>query len=265
MYDRWLLRADAEQTWRGRALTCAAVGVMVVVVVVHGAARDRAGDLSRVVLDARRRGRGRGRRGRGRSRAARRGRIGRRGGRSVSGRRSRDGRGGRGGRRRPRGRGVVVVGVARVLSVRDGGGGGGAGVGGSGGNTCRARGRWGQNRFGRGRVSLAERRDGARAGAGWGRGGLGNRRTTGSGRRGVVRTRLLRDHVQGVGRVGSGTPEIALDHGLKVSEDDVVDGELPFEVRTHLALHLVDLAEVEHALSDDRPGFVAVSVVADDF
>ena len=55
---------------------------------------------------------------------------------------------------------------------------------------------WGQNRFGRGRVSLAEGRNGARAGARWGRGGLGNRRTTTrSGRRIVVRTCLLRDHV----------------------------------------------------------------------
>ena len=160
---------------------------------------------------------------------------------------------------------VVVVGVARVLGVRDGGGGGGAGVGGSGGNVYRARGRWGQNWFGRGRVSLTERRDGARAGAGWGRGRLGNRRTTGSGRRGVGRTRLLRDHVQGVGWVVTRAPEIALDHGLKVGENDVVDGELPLEVRTHLALHLVDLAKVEHALSDDRPGLVAVSVAADDF
>ena len=67
----------------------------------------------------------------------------------------------------------------------------------------------------------------------------------------------------GVGRVGSGAPEIALDHGLKAGEGDVVHGELQFE-RTHLALRLVDLAEVEHALSDDRPGFVAVSVVADE-
>ena len=98
-----------------------------------------------------------------------------------------------------------------------------------------------------------------------GRGGLGNRRSTGSGRRSVVRTRLLGDHVQGVGRVGTGVPEIALDHGLKVGENDVVDGELPFEVRTHLTLHLIDLAKVEHALSDDRPGLVAVSVVTDDF
>ena len=58
---------------------------------------------------------------------------------------------------------------------------------------------------------------------------------------------------------------IALDHGLEVGEDGVIDGELPFEVRTHLAFHLVDLAKIEHVLSDDRPGLVAVGIVADDF
>ena len=57
--------------------------------------------------------------------------------------------------------------------------------------------------------------------------------------RSVVRqVRLLRDHVQGVRRVGTGAPKIALDHGLKIGEDGVVDGELPFKVRTHLLFHL---------------------------
>ena len=56
---------------------------------------------------------------------------------------------------------------------------------------------------------------------------------------------------------------IALDHGLEIGEDGVVDGELPFKVRTHLVFHLVDLAKAEHTLSDGGPGLVAVDVVAD--
>ena len=36
-----------------------------------------------------------------------------------------------------------------------------------------------------------------------------------------------------------------------------------FEILAHLALHLVDLPELEHALADDRPGLVGVGVVAD--
>jgi hypothetical protein len=58
--------------------------------------------------------------------------------------------------------------------------------------------------------------------------------------------------------------EISLDHGFKVGEDGVVDGEFPFEIATHFALHLVDLAEAEHALSDDTPRLVGVGIVTDD-
>jgi hypothetical protein len=47
-----------------------------------------------------------------------------------------------------------------------------------------------------------------------------------------------------------------LDHCLEVAENSIVDGEFPVEVAAHLALHLVDLAESEHALSDDAPRFV---------
>ena len=68
-----------------------------------------------------------------------------------------------------------------------------------------------------------------------------------------------------MGRVWSRTPEAVLDHGLKISKNGIIDGEVPFEVSTHLAFHLVDLAKVEHALGDDQPGLVAVGIVAHDF
>jgi hypothetical protein len=54
------------------------------------------------------------------------------------------------------------------------------------------------------------------------------------------------------------------DLGGELVEDGAVDVELPVEVRAHLALYLVDLAEREHALADDGPGLVRVRVVADD-
>lgn len=44
-----------------------------------------------------------------------------------------------------------------------------------------------------------------------------------------------------------------------------IEVELPLEVRTHLALHLVDLLERKHALADNTPALVAVCVVANDF
>lgn len=54
------------------------------------------------------------------------------------------------------------------------------------------------------------------------------------------------------------------DHRLEVAEIVRLDVEDPLEVPTHLALHLVDLAEGEHTLTDDAPGLVRVGVVADD-
>lgn len=40
--------------------------------------------------------------------------------------------------------------------------------------------------------------------------------------------------------------------------------ELPLEVRAHLALHLVGLAQREEVLADDGPGLIRVRVVTDD-
>jgi len=39
---------------------------------------------------------------------------------------------------------------------------------------------------------------------------------------------------------------------------------VPLQIRAHFALHLVDFPEREHALTDDTPRLVRVSVVADD-
>jgi len=110
--------------------------------------------------------------------------------------------------------------------------------------------------LGEGRVSLEE---GNRPCARWRERGKGTR-VGSDGDNG-----LRRYHIEGVCRVGTGTPKIVLDHRFELGEGGVVDGELPLEIRAHLALHLVDLAKIEHALSDDGPRIVPVSVVADDF
>ena len=47
------------------------------------------------------------------------------------------------------------------------------------------------------------------------------------------------------------TSEVALDHRFEVDKNGVVNSKLPLEIQAHLALHLVDFAKVEHALSDD--------------
>jgi hypothetical protein len=39
---------------------------------------------------------------------------------------------------------------------------------------------------------------------------------------------------------------------------------LPFKVRTHFPLHLVNLSKREHALASDAPGLVGVCIIAND-
>jgi hypothetical protein len=56
-----------------------------------------------------------------------------------------------------------------------------------------------------------------------------------------------------------------LTHGFEGAKDRLINGKLPIEERTDLALDLVHLVKVEHALSRDRPRLVAVCVAADDF
>jgi hypothetical protein len=43
-----------------------------------------------------------------------------------------------------------------------------------------------------------------------------------------------------------------------------LDVENPFEIRAHLALHLVDLLEGVQVLANDAPRLVRVSIVAND-
>lgn len=64
--------------------------------------------------------------------------------------------------------------------------------------------------------------------------------------------------------VGPRAGEVAAHLRLEVTQDRGLDVKLPLEVAAHLALHLVDLAEGEHALAHDAPGFVGVGVVTDD-
>ena len=51
---------------------------------------------------------------------------------------------------------------------------------------------------------------------------------------------------------------------LEIVQDRGLDVELALEIAAHLALHLVGLAEGEHALIHDAPGLVRVGVVTDD-
>jgi hypothetical protein len=56
-----------------------------------------------------------------------------------------------------------------------------------------------------------------------------------------------------------------LDHRFEILEYGLVNCQLPLEITTHLAFYLINLAQGKHALSNDTPGLVRVSVVADDF
>jgi hypothetical protein len=65
-------------------------------------------------------------------------------------------------------------------------------------------------------------------------------------------------------RVGTWTFEIPPNHGLEFLERAGLDVELPFQVGTHFALHLVNLPKGKHTLTNDAPGLVGISIIADD-
>lgn len=54
------------------------------------------------------------------------------------------------------------------------------------------------------------------------------------------------------------------DHQFKFYKCGGFDIELPFQVGAHLLFHLVDLPKHKHSLTDNTPGLVGVSVIADD-
>jgi hypothetical protein len=64
--------------------------------------------------------------------------------------------------------------------------------------------------------------------------------------------------------VGAQTLEVLPDHQFEVLKCCGVYVKLPLQVGAHLTLHLVDLPERKHSLTDDAPGFVGVCVIADD-
>jgi len=49
----------------------------------------------------------------------------------------------------------------------------------------------------------------------------------------------------------------------KITECGGIDVELPLQVGAHLMSHLVDLPECKHALANDTPRLVGISIVAD--
>jgi hypothetical protein len=63
--------------------------------------------------------------------------------------------------------------------------------------------------------------------------------------------------------IGTWSGEGRTESAFKFAEMIRLDVELPVQVGAHLAFHLVDLTESEHALADDAPRLVAVSVVTD--
>jgi hypothetical protein len=67
-----------------------------------------------------------------------------------------------------------------------------------------------------------------------------------------------------VSRIGTRSLEVLPNHGLELLERARLHVQLPLEVRTHLPLHLVDLPERKHPLTDDAPGLVGVGVIAYD-
>ena len=70
------------------------------------------------------------------------------------------------------------------------------------------------------------------------------------------------DGLKDICRVWPWASEILANHVFEFLEGARFNIQLPIEILAHLAFHLVDLAELEHALADDRPGLVRVGVIA---
>ena len=68
-----------------------------------------------------------------------------------------------------------------------------------------------------------------------------------------------------IGRIGAWASKVLVDHVLKFLEGAGLDIKLLVEILAHLALHLVDLPQLDHALTDYWPGLVWVGIIADHF
>ena len=66
-----------------------------------------------------------------------------------------------------------------------------------------------------------------------------------------------------IGRIGAWASKVLVDHVLKCLEGAGLDVKLLVEILTHLVLHLVDLPQLDHALTDYQPGLVWVGIIAD--
>ena len=73
----------------------------------------------------------------------------------------------------------------------------------------------------------------------------------------------FRNGLEYIGRIGSWASEVLADHVLKFLEGAGLNVKLLVEILAHLALHLVDLPQLDHALTDYRPGLVWVGIIAD--
>ena len=66
-----------------------------------------------------------------------------------------------------------------------------------------------------------------------------------------------------IGRIGAWASEVLADHVLKFLEGVGLNIKLLVEILAHLTLHLVDLPQLDHDLTDYQPGLVWVGIVAD--
>ena len=64
------------------------------------------------------------------------------------------------------------------------------------------------------------------------------------------------------GGIQTGASEIAAHLRLKVAQYGGIYVQLPLQVTTHLALHLVNLPQSEHTLANNAPRLVGIGVVA---
>ena len=73
----------------------------------------------------------------------------------------------------------------------------------------------------------------------------------------------FRNGLEYIGRIGAWASKVLVDHVLKFLEGAGLDVKLLVEILAHLVLHLVDLPQLDHALTNYQPGLVWVGIVTD--